>query len=146
MMLRERGNGPLSRWKAGETAFINETLARQLAAREGDEIILRVRKPSALGLDAAISPRNEGHRCPPAQGRRDPDPRPARRLRPYRAARPAGKPVSAPGIPGRRTSASPTSANLLVAGPILAERKPSRWDGLRDEVARWLWMHAPHSV
>ena len=44
---------------AGETALINQTLARQLAAREGDEIILRVRKPSALGLDAAISPRNE---------------------------------------------------------------------------------------
>ena len=59
MLLSERGNGPLTRWKAGETAFINQALARQLAAREGDEIILRVRKPSALGLDAAISPRNE---------------------------------------------------------------------------------------
>jgi hypothetical protein len=59
VMLREDGNGPLTRWRNGETAFINQTLARQLAAREGDEIILRVRKPSALGLDAAISPRNE---------------------------------------------------------------------------------------
>src|ERR1019366_2969234 len=54
-----RGEGKLSQWNAGETAFINETLARQLAVREGDQIILRVRKPSALGLDAAISPRNE---------------------------------------------------------------------------------------
>jgi putative ABC transport system permease protein len=59
MMHLERGKGPLSRWQAGETAFINIELARQLAAREGDEIILRVRKPSALGLDAAISPRSE---------------------------------------------------------------------------------------
>ena len=49
----------MTQWKAGEVAYINETLARQLAARKGDSIILRVRKPSALGLDAAISPRNE---------------------------------------------------------------------------------------
>ena len=48
-----------AQWIAGETAFINQTLARQLAAREGDEFILRVRKPTALGLDAALSPRNE---------------------------------------------------------------------------------------
>jgi putative ABC transport system permease protein len=59
MMKLERGKGPLTSWKTGGTAFINQTLARQLAAREGDEIIVRVRKPSALGLDAAISPRNE---------------------------------------------------------------------------------------
>ncbi len=57
--LPKRGKSPLMQWKAGETAFINETLARQLGARQGDDIILRVRKPTALGLDAAISPRNE---------------------------------------------------------------------------------------
>ncbi len=49
----------LQQWQAGETAFINETLARQLGARPGDEIIVRVRKPTALGLDAALSPRDE---------------------------------------------------------------------------------------
>ncbi|MEI7935146.1 MAG: ABC transporter permease [Verrucomicrobiota bacterium] len=46
-------------WEAGEAAYINEALARQLGAREGDDIVLRVRKPTALGLDAAISPRSE---------------------------------------------------------------------------------------
>jgi putative ABC transport system permease protein len=46
-------------WEAGEAAYINEALARQLGAREGDDIVLRVRKPTALGLDAAISPRTE---------------------------------------------------------------------------------------
>src|ERR1051325_7072075 len=43
----------------GETALINETLAQRLQAKEGDEIVIRVRKPSALALDAAISPRDE---------------------------------------------------------------------------------------
>src|SRR5437899_3427060 len=47
------------RWRAGEVAFINGALARQLNARSGDDIVLRIRKPSALGLDAAISPKNE---------------------------------------------------------------------------------------
>ena len=46
-------------WNRGETAVINETLSRRLQVRAGDEIVLRVRKPSALALDAAISPRND---------------------------------------------------------------------------------------
>jgi putative ABC transport system permease protein len=46
-------------WEAGEAAYINEALTRQLNVREGDDIVLRVRKPTALGLDAAISPRSE---------------------------------------------------------------------------------------
>jgi len=46
-------------WRTGENAFINETLARQLQARTGDEIVVRIRKPSALGMDAAISPKND---------------------------------------------------------------------------------------
>ena len=50
---------PHARWKDGGVAFISQALARQLAAREGDQIVLRVRKSSALALDAAISPRNE---------------------------------------------------------------------------------------
>ena len=51
--------GPLARWQRGEVAFLNESLARQLAVRPGDEIVVRVHKPSALGLDAAISPRDD---------------------------------------------------------------------------------------
>ena len=142
MMLRERGNGPLTRWKSGETAFINQALARQLAAREGDEIILRVRKPSALGLDAAISPRNEdtvalrlkigailspdllGDFALTAQ----PSP-------PANLFLPLGFLSDKLGVPDQ--------ANLLVAGPMLAKPPPGRWDGLRNQVTRWLWMHAP---
>ena len=70
-MLSERDECLCSAWGAGESRYINQPLARQLGAREGDEIVLRVRKPTALGLDAAISPRNEEHGGNPAQGRRD---------------------------------------------------------------------------
>jgi len=51
--------GPLTAWQRGEAALINEELARRLGARAGDEIIVRVQKPSQLGLDAAISPRDQ---------------------------------------------------------------------------------------
>jgi ABC-type antimicrobial peptide transport system permease subunit len=142
MMLLERGNGPLTRWKSGETAFINQTLARQLAAREGDEIILRVRKPSALGLDAAISPRNEdtialrlkvgailtpdllGDFALTAQ----PSP-------PANLFLPLGFLSDKLGVPDH--------ANLLVSGPVLAKPQPRPWDGLREQVVRWLLRHAP---
>ncbi|HTL55334.1 MAG TPA: FtsX-like permease family protein [Candidatus Limnocylindrales bacterium] len=49
----------LEQWRAGELVFINEALARQLNCHEGDEIILRVRKPSALAQDAVISPHDQ---------------------------------------------------------------------------------------
>jgi len=51
--------GLLSRWAAGEVVLINETLAQRLHAREGDEILLRVRKPTALTQDAVVTPRDE---------------------------------------------------------------------------------------
>jgi putative ABC transport system permease protein len=142
MMLRERGKGPLTQWKAGETAFINQTLARQLAAREGDDIILRVRKPSALGLDAAISPRNENSV--------------AIRLK-------VGVILTADMLGDFALTAQPAPpanlflpleflanrvgahdrANLLVAGPVLASPKLGQWGSLRFKVAWWLWLHAP---
>jgi ABC-type antimicrobial peptide transport system permease subunit len=141
MMLRERGNGPLSRWKDGEAAFINQTLATQLAARVGDEIILRVRKPSALGLDAAISPRNEdtvalrlkvGAILPPYL------------LGDFALAAQPAPPANLflpLGFLSKKLGV-PDQANLLVAGPVLAKSKPRRWDGLREQVRRWLWLHA----
>ena len=58
-LLSRSGNGPLIRWSKGETVLINETLARQLSVHQGDEIIVRLRKPTALGLDAALTPRDE---------------------------------------------------------------------------------------
>ncbi len=138
----KRGQTAVTQWKAGEVAYINETLARQLAAGKGDDIILRVRKPSALGLDAAISPRNED----------------------TVAVRLKVGAVLTPGMLGdfalTAQAAPPANlflplefladkvnvhdqANLMVTGPVLAQRKPGRWDHLRVRVSRWLWMRAP---
>ena len=142
MMRAERGKGPLTGWQAGEMAFINQTLARQLAAREGDEIIVRVRKPSALGLDAAISPRNDdsvalrvkvgailtsdtlGDFALAAQ----PAP-PANLFLPLEFL------ANKVGVSGR--------ANLLVSVQVHAMRRLSRWDDLRNQLAGWLWDRAP---
>jgi ABC-type antimicrobial peptide transport system permease subunit len=144
MMLGPRGKDLLPQWNSGETAFINETLARQLAAREGDEIILRVRKPSALGLDAAITPRNEDTV--------------ARRLKvgailspdmlgdfslTAQPAPPANLFLPEQLLPG--SVGVRAGANLLATPQLRALRPPSEWDNLRIRVARWLWMHAPRS-
>jgi ABC-type antimicrobial peptide transport system permease subunit len=142
MMRFERGKGPLSRWQAGETAFINAALARQLAAREGDDILLRVRKPSALGLDAALSPRNEDTV--------------ALRLKVGAILRPemlGNFGLTAQAAPSANLFLPeafladkvgvPDRANLIVSGPLSAERTPGRWDGLRDWVRHWLWRHTP---
>ncbi len=51
--------GPSSKSVPDGTALVNQTLARQLGVRDGDQIVLRVRKPSALALDAAVAPRDE---------------------------------------------------------------------------------------
>ncbi len=141
-ILGKRGEDLLVQWNSGETAFINEALARQLAAREGDDIVLRVRKPSALGLDAAISPRNEDTV--------------ARRLKVGAILQPemlgdfgltaqAAPPANLflpeqllpdiVGVPGR--------ANLLVTGQLTALRTLTGLDSLRFRVAKWLGMHAP---
>ncbi len=141
-MLREQGDGPLSRWRSGETAFINQTLARQLAARVGDEIVLRVRKPSALGLDAAISPRNEdtvalrlkvGAILPPellGDFALAAQPAP-----PANLFLPLGFLSDKLGVPDQ--------ANLLVRGSFAAERHWNLLDNLRHTAAGWLWKHAP---
>ena len=47
------------RWAAGETVLLNEALAKQLRVAEGDEIILRIRKPTQLAQDAVISPKDD---------------------------------------------------------------------------------------
>jgi ABC-type antimicrobial peptide transport system permease subunit len=141
-MVFERGQLVTTRWEAGETAFINETLARRLAARQGVEIVLRVRKPSALGLDAAISPRNEDTVA-------------------VRLKIGAILPADILGDFGLTAQTTPPAnlflplefladkvgvhdqANLLITGPICVERQISRWELLRYRVAWWLWMHAP---
>ena len=47
----------LVRWEVGDLGLLNDVLARQLDVVEGDEIILRIRKPAQLAQDAVISPR-----------------------------------------------------------------------------------------
>ena len=42
-----------------EGIWLNAALARQLSAREGDGVILRLHKPGALSLDAIVSPRDD---------------------------------------------------------------------------------------
>jgi ABC-type antimicrobial peptide transport system permease subunit len=141
-MLGDRGGDLLAQWNSGETAFINEVLARQLAVREGNDIILRVRKPSALGLDSAISPRNEDTV--------------ARRLK-VGAILPAAMlgdfSLTAQPAPSANLFLPeqllpdivgvPGSANLLLTGPLDVHWRLSSWDRLRDRVARWFLIHAP---
>ncbi|MEI6393789.1 MAG: ABC transporter permease [Verrucomicrobiota bacterium] len=140
----QRRKNITAQWKSGETAFINETLARQLTARVGDEIIVRVRKPTALGLDAAISPRNEntvairlkvgailtsdmlGDLALTAQ-----------------AAPPANLFLPLGFLSDKLGVAD--QANLMVAGPVLVQPKAGLWDGLRKRLAQWLWAHAPRT-
>jgi putative ABC transport system permease protein len=131
-------------WERGETALINQALARQLAAHQGDEIILRVRKPSALGLDTAISPRGEE----------------------TVAIRLKVGAILAPAVLGDfALTAQPSppanlflprqflsdklglhdQANLLIAGVVYADWTRGRWYGVRSQVADWLWRHASHN-
>ena len=49
----------LDQWRAGNLVFINQALARQLNSRQGDELILRIRKPSALAQDAVLTPHDD---------------------------------------------------------------------------------------
>jgi ABC-type lipoprotein release transport system permease subunit len=44
---------------AGPGVILNEPLARQLGVKPGDTVLLHVQKPSALSLDAPISPQEE---------------------------------------------------------------------------------------
>lgn len=49
----------IQEWEKDEAAFVNEEAARQLRLKPGDEIVLRLPKPTALAQDAVISPREE---------------------------------------------------------------------------------------
>jgi ABC-type antimicrobial peptide transport system permease subunit len=44
-------------WQAGELVLLNKALAERLTVRQGDEVILRVRKPAQLAQDAVVTPR-----------------------------------------------------------------------------------------
>jgi hypothetical protein len=53
------GWAPMPNPQPEESAYLNQRLARHLGVKPGDEIVVRVRKPSALTPDATISPREE---------------------------------------------------------------------------------------
>ncbi len=136
------GDGPLTSWQAGESVLINETLARQLRVRRGDEIILRIRKPSALGLEAAISPRDQDTvalrlvigAVIPSAALGDfslmAQPLPAANL-----FLPLDFLSQKLGFAG--------SANLLVAGPAMSAPRRGRLYNTRQRAAAWLSRWAP---
>ncbi len=140
------GIGPLedSRLNANssESAWVNETLAQELALRAGDDIIVRVRKPSTLALDAVITPRDQdsvalrlkvaGIARPERLGNFSLSVGP---LPPANVFLPVQLLEEKLGIPGRR--------NLAWAGTLVKEPPLTRWDRKRHEIAGWFWRRAP---
>src|SRR5581483_7818278 len=135
----ETGLAPeeLKGWQAGELLLLNPALARQLGVSRGDEVILRVRKPSQLAQDAVISPR-EGTSL---------------------SLRLKVGPVLPVGLLGDFSLAANQSsaqnaflpqevltakldltnrANLLLNGPVLSNRPATKWDTLRLRWGIWL--------
>ena len=123
-------NGWIPDWNAGKTAVLNETLARQLAVQPGDELIVRVRQPSAMGMDAAVQPRDQ--------------PAVAMRLKvgAILSARMLGdfSTVSRQLPPAnlflpldslQRQAAVPGRANLMLFGPALSKAKLNGWEAWR---------------
>jgi putative ABC transport system permease protein len=118
----------LKDWQAGESVLLNENLARQLSVREGDEIILRVRKPTALAQDAVISPRNDSTI---ALRLKIGAVLPAGALGDFSLSANQGVAANAflpldflankAGLNGR--------ANLLVSAAVSTEQRPGRWGG-----------------
>jgi ABC-type antimicrobial peptide transport system permease subunit len=111
-------------WQKGEAAFVNETFARQLALREGDTFILRLRKPTALSAEAAVSPRDADAVTLRLKVARI---LPAEKLGDFAlASLPAPPPnVFLPlDLLGGKI-AQPGRANLLLQGPLTSVRPPS---------------------
>jgi putative ABC transport system permease protein len=147
-------NGPaLEEWRQGKICLINETMARQLNVKSGDEIIVRVRRPTALALDVPLSPREDnslalrvkvGGILPPEK------------LGDFALS---AQPVPPPNVfisiaflsreLWPKESGMPTitsePANLLVAGPILGPRAPGPLAEQRTKLANWLFQRAPRT-
>ncbi len=139
------GSDALGTWNSGESAFVNEVLARQLSVHPGDEIILRVRKPSALGMDAAISPRDQDS---VALRLTVGAVLPAEKLGNFSLAAqplPAANLFLPLNVLGTRLGIS-NVANFVAFGPVRAVRDPALWgpgSRFRLQIAGWLLAHAP---
>ena len=131
-------------WMAGDTVLMNAALASQLRVVQGDDIILRIRKPSQLAQDVVLNPRDESSL----------------------ALRLTVGPILSPELLADfslATSQSPAAnaflpldflsrqlgleerANVLLNGPIFAERPPTWWDMQKFKLLGWFDAHSPFS-
>jgi ABC-type antimicrobial peptide transport system permease subunit len=137
-----RGEGPLTRWRRGETALVNQSLARQLGVAPGDAIVVRARKPAALGLDATITPRDEDTVAlrlevgailtPEMLGEFS--------LSPSQVS-PANVFVDLEVL--QEKAGARGKANLLVMGGVAENRPLSWWDGQRLKLTGWFGRRPP---
>ena len=129
--------GSRASWESGDSVLLNRTLAEQLTVRPGDEIILRLRKPTQLAQDAVISPR-EGNSI-------------ALRLKVGSILESAD--LGDFSLQDNQTPAANAfvclqflapklelqhRANLLLSSDFLALRQPTWWQQRRIELADWL--------
>ncbi len=128
-------------WQSSQTALVNQSLARQLGINEGDEIVLRVRKPTALALDAALSPREQDTVALRLKVSQILKPEP---LGDFSLSPPAQPPANlflSLDFLAQRV-AVPDKANLLLFGESRGTRTMGRWEMQRARVAAWLWRRA----
>ena len=132
-----REDALLRPWKTGESAMLNETLARQLGVRTGDEIIVRLHKPSALVTDAAV---NSGGQDIVAMRFRAGAIIPAKMLGDFSLTAQSGPPANLflPIDELQKKSGVVRQANLLLNGPFLVVRDFSAWDRQRFKLADWV--------
>jgi len=122
-------------------ALINETLARQLALRPGDEIIVRVHKPSVLGSDAALSPRDENA---VALRLKVGAILSADKMGDFALTAQATPPMNLflPRDFLAQQTGVPNHANLLIYGGVSEMRKLDWLDEQRDKLSQWLMQRA----
>ncbi len=130
------------RWMAGELVLLNDSLAKQLGVQAGDEIILRVRKPSQLAQDAVISPK-EGTSL---ALRLTVGPfLPSNLLADFSLGVSQAAPQSAflPLDFLARKIEMDGRANLFLNGPVLDKLEFSWWNLKRLSLSQWLSRHWP---
>jgi ABC-type antimicrobial peptide transport system permease subunit len=117
---------------AEDEVLLNESLARQLNAKTGDELIVRMHKPSALSRDAVIVPRDDASIAlrlkvagivPPEPGNFSLVPSQTPPLNAFIRLDRLGK---AAGLEGR--------ANLLVVGELFETRPPTAADHFKHAI------------
>jgi putative ABC transport system permease protein len=133
---------PGAQWAAGNLVLLNDALAKQLGVVQGDEILIRVRKPSQLAQDAAISPREDTSLA--LRLRVGPNLSPeflgdfglnANQTAPANAFLPLDFFSRKLGLEGR--------ANIAVQGQVMAPRNFTRGDLRRFSFQEWLLAHWP---